>query len=108
MHPPGGEYSGSDVYAHPFHQPNLTRETPIVAIDYTNQTQKPIKQIDFGIVSNGKLAAEVRDVGTFAPGVEIKHEFGLTSLPSGTSRCIPLQASFADGTTWRNPQLPKP
>ena len=108
MPPPGGENSGSDVYGHPFQRPpNVTRETPVLAISYTNQTQKPIKQIDFALVSNGTLVEEVRDVGTFAPGVQIKHEFGLKSLPSGTSKCIPLQASFADGTTWKNPKLPK-
>lgn len=105
-----GPYSWYDVYGHPFQQPHVTRATPILAIDYTNVTSKPIKQIDFGLVSGGKLVTEVRDVGTFAPGSEIKHEFGITeeALASGASQCVPLRSTFADGTTWKNPELPKP
>ena len=67
--------------------------------------------IEFGLVANGRLVAEVRDVGTFSPGAEIKHQFGLNPnvfpLQTALSRCVPLRIIFADGTTWKNGHLPK-
>lgn len=83
---------------------------PTLGIDYVNQTNMVMKDIEFGLVANGQLVAEVRDVGTFSPGAEIKHEFGLSRnvfpLQTGLPRCLPLKITFADGTKWRNPHLP--
>ena len=54
--------------------------------------------------------AEVRDVGTFSPGAEIKHKFGISTnvfpLQTGLPQCVPLGIQFEDGTKWRNPALP--
>ncbi len=67
-------------------------------------------EIEFGLVANGRLVAEVRDVGTFSPGAEIKHKFGLNPnvfpLQTSFAKCVPLHIKFADGTKWRNPNLP--
>ena len=53
------------------------------------------------------MVAEVRDVGTFSPGAEIKHQFGLSPnvFPLGTSivECVPLKITFVDGSKWKNP-----
>ena len=108
--PPGGDNVWHDPYGHPFHQPNITRATPTIAIDYTNLSPKPIKQVDFGVVSDGKLVTEVRDVGTFSPGTEIKHEFGAEEavLSATAPQCVPLRITFEDGTTWRNARVPSP
>jgi len=66
--------------------------------------------IEFGLVANGVLRAEVRDVGTFSPGAEIKHSFGISAnvfpIQTGLPQCIPLRITFADGSKWRNPALP--
>ena len=67
-------------------------------------------EIEFGLVTSGTLRAEVKDVGTFSPGAEIKHKFGISPnvfpLQTALEQCVPLRITFADGTKWRNPGLP--
>lgn len=83
---------------------------PTLSIDYVNVTSDVMKQIEFGLVVHGTMIAEVKDVGTFSPGAEIKHEFGVSSniFPIQTSyaQCVPLKITFENGTTWHNPHLP--
>ncbi len=83
---------------------------PTLAIDYVNATETVMKDVEFGLVVRGTLVAEVRDVGTFSPGAEIKHEFGISRnvFPIQTSfpECVPLKITFADGSKWKNPHLP--
>jgi hypothetical protein len=107
---PRNPYYYSTVYGYRYYQPPVRTSNPTLAIDYTNMTAKPMSEIEFGLVANGNLVAEVKDVGTFSPGVEIKHEFGLSPnvfpLQTSLARCVPLKIRFADGTKWRNPRLP--
>lgn len=107
---PAGPYYWNDVYGYRYWQPAYVQNSPTLGIDFTNQTSKTMKQIEFGLIANGNLVAEVKDVGTFSPGVEIKHEFGLSPnvfpLQTGLPRCVPLRITFTDGTKWRNPRLP--
>lgn len=104
-----GPYWG-DVYGARYYQPPVTTTNPELAIHYKNISPKTMHQIEFGLVANGILKAEVRDVGTFSSGVHIKHRFGISAnvFPIGTGlpQCVPLRITFADGTTWRNPALP--
>ncbi len=83
---------------------------PTLSIDYSNATSVVMKDIEFGLVVHGTLVAEVRDVGTFSPGAEIKHEFGLNPnvfpLQTSFAKCVPLKITFADGSKWKNPHLP--
>jgi hypothetical protein len=83
---------------------------PTLAIHYSNATNVVMKDIEFGLVVHGNLVAEVRDVGTFSPGAEIRHEFGISPnvFPIQTSfaECVPLHITFADGSKWKNPHLP--
>ncbi len=99
------------VYGYRYYQPRMRTSNPMLAIDYTNETAKTMKEIEFGLVANGYLVAEVKDVGTFSPGAEIKHEFGLSRevfpLRTALSHCVPLRITYDDGTKWRNPQLPR-
>jgi hypothetical protein len=107
---PGRPYYWSTVYGYSYYQPPVRSSNPTLSIDYTNTTDKPMKQIEFGLLANGNLVAEVKDVGTFSPGAEIKHQFGLTNsvfpINTGLARCVPLKIQFEDGTKWRNPHLP--
>ena len=104
-----GGYWG-DPYGLQVYQPPITTTSPQLAIHYTNVSSKVMKSIEFGLTANGTLLAEVKDVGTFSPGVEIKHTFGISQnvfpLRTGLPRCPPLRITFADGTKWRNPMLP--
>lgn len=107
---PAGPYYWPTVYGYRYYQPRVASSNPALAIDYTNITQNVIKEVEFGLVTNGNLVAEVKDVGTFSPGAEIKHEFGLSPnvfpIQTGLPQCIPLKIKYADGTKWKNPRLP--
>ena len=99
------------VYGYRYYQyPVSSTSNPTLGIDYVNSTEIVMKDIEFGLIANGRLVAEVRDVGTFSPGVEIKHEFGLNRnvfpLGTGLPQCVPLKITFADGSKWKNPHLP--
>jgi hypothetical protein len=108
---PGGAYWGwPSVYGYNYYQYPVHNQSPTLGIDYSNATQAVMTDIEFGLVANGRLVAEVRDVGTFSPGAEIKHKFGLNPnvfpLQTSFAKCVPLHIKFADGTKWRNPHLP--
>lgn len=113
-YPAHGRYTWNDPYGRRYYQapiPTSTTSSPELAIDFVNTASKPIKDIDFALVAKGYVVAEVRDVGTFSPGTEIKHRFGLNPnvfpLGTGLAQCVPLRASFADGTAWTSPHLPQ-
>jgi hypothetical protein len=107
----GGGFWG-DPYGARFYQPPVTTTSPQLAIHYKNISPKTMTTIDFGLVANGVLVAEVRDVGTFTPHAEIKHRFALNPnvfpLRTGLPQCVPLHIVFSDGSKWRNPALPPP
>lgn len=105
----GGPY-WSDIYGARYYRAPMSTTSPQLHIDYVNVSPKTMHSIEFGLVANGILKAEVRDVGTFSNGAEIKHTFGLSPnvFPIGTGlpQCVPLRINFADGSKWRNPTLP--
>jgi len=105
----GGPYWG-DVYGYRYYRAPMASTSPQLGIDYVNISARTMHAIEFGLIANGILKAEVRDVGTFSPNAEIKHTFGVSPnvFPIGTGlpRCVPLRITFADGTKWRNPELP--
>ena len=105
-----GPYWGwPSVYGYNYYQYPVQGH-PTLSIDYSNATGVVMSDIEFGLVANGRLVAEVRDKGTFSPGAEIKHEFGLNPnvfpLQTSFSKCVPLKITFVDGTKWKNPNLP--
>lgn len=81
-----------------------------LAVDYTNQAALAATEVDFGLVVRGSLVATAKDVGTFSPGVAIRHEFVVSPeiFPLRTSfpACIVLHVRYADGSSWRNPAPP--
>jgi len=104
-----GAYYG-DPYGLTYYQNPVTTADPQLGIDYVNISPKTMNAIIFGLVVNGELRAQVRDEGTFSPGVEIKHKFGISinvfPLQSGLPQCVALGIQFSDGSKWRNPKLP--
>ena len=107
---PARPYYWGDAYGGRYYQPTVTTTSPELAIDYTNEGTKVAKVIEFGLIARGQLVAEVRDVGTFSPGAEIKHKFGLSQnvfpLGTGLPECLPLRITYADGTKWHSRHLP--
>ena len=106
---PVGRYFWSDMYGRRYYQAPYVGD-PTLSIDYSNATEQTMKEIEFGLVISGDLVAEVRDSGTFSPGVSIKHEFGLSPnifpLRSSIVHCVPLRITYANGNEWKNPHLP--
>ena len=80
-----------------------------LSISYANATTRVMKSVDFGFVSGGSIIAHVRDVGRFSPHAAIKHDFeidaGVFKLRAALAQCIPLHITYADGSTWTNPDL---
>lgn len=105
----GRPYYWGSVYGYTYYQPPVTTTDPQLGIDYTNVSPKAMKEIEFGLVANNNLVAEVKDVGTFSPGVEIKHKFGVSAnifpLQTALAQCVPLKITFEDGTKWKSPHL---
>lgn len=106
----GGYWGWPSVYGPTYYQPPSASSNPELGIDYVNATQVVMKQIEFGLIVKGSLVAEVKDVGTFSPGAEIKHKFGLSPnvfpLQTSFAKCVPLKIVFEDGSHWKNPHLP--
>jgi hypothetical protein len=106
----GGYWGWPSVYGPSYYQPAYASESPTLGIDYMNVTHAVMKQIEFGLIVKGSLVAEVKDVGTFSPGAEIKHKFGVSSnifpLQTSFQKCVPLKITFEDGSKWKNPHLP--
>jgi hypothetical protein len=104
-----GGYWG-DAWGATYYSPPMTTTNPQMAVDWMNISPKVMKEVQFGLIANGILKAEAKDVGTFSPNAEIKHKYGIpaSTFPIGTGlpRCVPLHILFADGTKWRNPHLP--
>ena len=82
------------------------RSDPTLAIGYTNLSPKAIKSIDFALIAKGQIVADVRDVGDFAPGAKIQHNFPLSPkifpLGTGPVACAPISITYADGSTWQS------
>jgi hypothetical protein len=99
-----------DPYGYGFYQPPVTTTNPTMYVDFTNITNKVMKDIVWGLVANGRLVAEARDVGTFSPGAEIRHKYGISinafPLQTAMPQCVALAVTFEDGTHVRNPNLP--
>lgn len=109
--------SGTYVWRDPFGRMYRQRRTPAristtdpaLLVDYANTTPDPLQVVVIGLVTNGHVIAEVRDVGTFSQGATISRSFGISPaiLPlTGLPQCVPLQATFKNGTVWTHPHLP--
>jgi len=108
---PAGPYYWRDYYGAGYYQPPTTTASPTMYVDFINITPKTMTGIVWGLVANGHLVAEAKDVGKFSPGVEIKKKYGISSnvfpLQTGLPRCIALGVKWADGTQTINPNLPE-
>lgn len=104
-----GYWGWPSVYGPTYYQAPV-EGSPTLGIDYVNVTNVVMKQIEFGLIVRGSLVAEVKDEGTFSPGAEIKHKFGLSKnvfpLQTSYAKCVPLKITFEDGSHWKNPHLP--
>jgi hypothetical protein len=75
-----------------------------VKIAFTNNSNSPATDVVFALLSNGSVATRINDVGSFANGVTISHEFANEN--ASIQDVAVAQAKFADGTVWNNPAVP--
>jgi hypothetical protein len=76
------------------------------AIAFTNRYDFPATEVVFALETQGYVVDRFDDVGTFAPGVTIRHSFGESRIDAGM-RVAVEKAKFADGTVWANPDVPQ-
>jgi len=86
----------------------LVGATAGVKVEFTNDTTKTADVINF-YVTDGSHGGNIRDVGSFAPGIEVRHHYRagggqmmfspLFSHPHIT--CSLASVHFTDGTVWR-------
>ena len=108
-YPAGPDYSWRDVYKRRVYQPPAADSKPALLVAFVNTSPVAIANIEFGLVSRGTLIAQVRDVGSFLPGVESKRRYGVAGKApaiDGIPRCIALHVKWKNGTVWTNPNLP--
>lgn len=80
-----------------------------IQIQFTNESAKTADLINFAVDSNGQTFV-IRDVGTFSPGIEIRHKyrngsgqaFLLPAFVSPKIKCKVDSVRFADGSVWRH------
>lgn len=80
-----------------------------VKIEFTNDTDKKADVINFGVSDGGSHGGNIRDVGSFAPGIEVRHKYragdGMMMFSPLFSHphisCSVVSVHFEDGTVWR-------
>jgi hypothetical protein len=70
-------------------------------IAFTNEYSAPATHVVFLLEANGSVVDRFDDVGSFAPGVQVRHTFP-ERQSGGRFSVIVAAASFADGSTWQN------
>jgi len=80
---------------------------PVAAeIAFTNQGTATATDVVFALESDsGYVLDSYNDVGSFAPGVSIRHSFNDHNDPTEGQRVAVAKATFADGTVWNNPAV---
>lgn len=93
------------LYGRTYVQPGMPTS---VMVHYTNDGELAATTVEFGLVVDGRVRSELRDVGSFARGAEIRHSLGVkhdVALGNAT-HCVPLRVVFSDGSVWKNPDPP--
>jgi hypothetical protein len=110
FYPRRGPWFWTDPYGFRFYQPPFVTTNPSMYVDFTNITNHVMTTVVWGLVANGRLVAEVRDVGTFSPGARIQRAYGISinafPLQTALPQCVALDVIFQNGTRHRNPNLP--
>lgn len=84
--------------------------TPGIHLTFHNSGTTPLTKVELGLSENGALVWRQSDAGTFSPGIDIIRTYSAESgvVPNDLmhQRCLVLSATFADGTSWSNPDAP--
>jgi len=75
-------------------------------IAFTNDSDLAATNVEFALEANGVVLDRIDDVGSFAPGVTIKHHFA-DSDSTPDQKVAVSKVTFADGSVWTNPAVPQ-
>lgn len=80
---------------------------PIAArISFTNEGSSPATDVVFALESgSGYVLDTYNDVGSFAPGVAVRHSFNDHNPSDDGQRVAVAKVTFADGSVWTNPDV---
>jgi hypothetical protein len=90
------EFDGGDTS-----QPNHSE----LRISFRNDGDVAATAVTFDILTDGKYAGRIDDVGTFTKGATIDHSFRWVDVRHGQSLEV-AQVRYADGSVWTNDTLP--
>jgi hypothetical protein len=74
----------------------------VVRITYRNTAGVAAREVTFRINDAAGRSADVEDVGTFAPGVTVSHEFQMLKLGDGAQARV-MHVELADDSAWNAP-----
>jgi hypothetical protein len=78
-------------------------EPGAVSVSFTNRNTVAATGVVFNLVDGGgNILAQYKDVGSYAQGATIRHNFADTHLENNQHIEVG-QAAFADGTSWSAP-----
>jgi hypothetical protein len=72
-----------------------------LSLAFKNTSNVAASEVVFELDENGHYSRKIDDVGTFAPGVTIKHGYFDFSTASDQDVKV-IKVQFVDGTTWTN------
>jgi hypothetical protein len=78
----------------------------VVDVTFVNHKSSPATHVSFALVSHGTRLASLHADGTFSQGVAIRRQFA-THAPQRDQTVVLSSATFADGTSWQNPNVPR-
>jgi hypothetical protein len=75
-------------------------------IAFTNEGSSAATEVVFALESeSGYVLDTYNDVGSFAPGVAVRHSFNDHNDASNGEQVVVAKATFADGSVWTNPNV---
>jgi hypothetical protein len=80
----------------------------LASVAFTNENSSPATEIVFALENQkGQLIDRFEDVGNYAQGVTVRHDF--TDIELGYNQKVAVEkATFADGSVWENSDISYP
>ena len=74
----------------------------VLRIEFENTADSAARAVTFLVNDTAGNQTEVEDIGTFAKGVTIRHDFRLAEVTNGATASV-LHVELADGSSWDAP-----
>jgi hypothetical protein len=74
-------------------------QSTTLTIRFANTASKTASMVMFAVSDDLGNTYEIKDAGTFSPGVKIDHVFA-SPVGASTAKCSVVAVTFRDGSTW--------